>query len=435
MKRAKYNLIAFLLMAAFAGILILGNVFYAKIAVITVPGSYGETFASQKHLASGSLPDTMHDALDRHYETFTYNTSGKNAVLTKYNGIGEEIVIPEAVDGYRITGFDKSFFENTSLKKVTVSAGVTEFPEEPVETITIGVEETSALKTKLEESGWKTEGFASSEAPDFTLGDIPFEYNETASEVDLKLYTGKDSILVIPSHVNGKPVTGVSFDMLGNFTAVVIPATVTAITGEVGRLLYTKTFAIELIFSILAFIAVLLVLNAKLPKLNKVEEFTLTGPQIILSFLYLIAQLVFACLAIYKGIVSWYMALVISTAMFILYLLAVTMGGTGRKHAQKVTETVKETTQFMDELKRTTAGLADGITDKEVRKAVEKLTEEIRFSPSAGRNIEDAENALREAVNVLKEAISNGDKETILSACTAAMTCLKERNSQARASK
>jgi hypothetical protein len=60
-------------------------------------------------------------ALAAQYGDYTYTESGGNATITAYTGLGGEIEIPAALDGYpRVAIGDYVFFNNTTLTKVTI---------------------------------------------------------------------------------------------------------------------------------------------------------------------------------------------------------------------------------------------------------------------------------------------------------------------------
>ena len=71
--------------------------------------------------------------------------------------------------------------------------------------------------------------------------------------------------------------------------------------------------------------------------------------------------------------------------------------------------------------------------DPETKKAVERLIEEIKYSStaSAPELVED-EAKLEEAINVLRSAISSGDKDEIIEKANLAMRALEVRNRKSR---
>lgn len=77
-----------------------------------------------------------------------------------------------------------------------------------------------------------------------------------------------------------------------------IPKTVTSITGASSRLVYSQLFAIELVFTIIAFVLVLITVNILLPRYHKSNsEYMLTGNQMAAVILYVVIQTAFGILA------------------------------------------------------------------------------------------------------------------------------------------
>ena len=430
MKRAKYNLLAILILAVFTIVLVLGNVFYARISVATVSGSYAEEFAKKYHLKMVEVPDNFKGDLDLRYETFEYNIPSTGIVLERYNCISKELVIPEVYEGTNVIGLSDDFFKVCEAEKLYIPPTVSTFPAEAAKNVTLVVPDDSTVREELIEKGWNVETYADSEAPNFFLSEIPFGYNDLGDSIELTMYTGDEDILVVPSHINGKPVTSIAFDMFGRVSLVIIPSTVTNISGTVGVIFSTKTFVIEIIFTLIAFVLSMLVLNLKMPKLSEANEYHLTGPQVVLSFVYLIAQSVFAILAIYKLNLSPYASLAISAAMMVAYLLGVAMGGTGRKLAIKVVEKEEASVVWMDKMRADTAHLADGITDRETKKAVERVTEEIRYSnPRSYASLKNEEKNIEDEINHLKVLIDIQDYEGVKRTCSELTAALKQRDS------
>ena len=436
MKRIVINVIAILLMAVFCGFLIIGNVFWVSVPVAVSPGSYAEDYANLHHLRQTTVPDTLKEGLNLHYETFSFNISGNSVVLEKYKGIGSEIVIPQQINGYAVNTIGERFFSDSpELRTVYISDAVTEIKAESSPEVTLVVSADSPWKDRLEEDSWKVETFNDTEQPIFSLGDIPYEYNETDTEVELSAYMGDENILLLPAYINGKPVTTVSFDMLG-YKLVAFPDTVKTINGTTYQNIYSLVFAIELTFTILAFLVVLIVMNVKLSKLSDNKEFLLTGPQIILTFLFFAAQITFALLAIYKSIVTWPVAFIVSAGLLAIYLVLILMAGRGRKQAIIVEENIEKKTDRMNGIKVTAATLTQGITDKDVKKQVERVAEEIRFSdPSSNEALDEIEEKLESSIQSLKAAIKEGDKETILQESETVLEVAQERNVMCKALK
>ncbi len=334
MKRIIYNTISILMMMVFIVFLFVKNVSVVSVPVVTVPGSYGEQFAIENGLRQASLPDSMKDDIDIHYNR-----------------------------------------DNN----------------------------------------------------------IPFEYDESETGITLKHYSGENDVLIIPSYILDKPVTGIDFNLLGPYRLVVIPETVTSITGTVLTTIFSPAFVVQLVCTIIAFIFVLLVLNLKLHKLKSAKEMVLTGPQVILSFLYFAIQIIFSLLVIYKGITSALFSFLISTLMLGLYICLVLMAGQSRKHAIKIEQEIQSKTAWLDDMRVKTGNLARGITDSKLRSQVQKVVDELRFSnPSSTDASREYEEAVSEEINKLIDMIKTGNTEEAMTQCNSVINSIQERNLRTR---
>lgn len=149
----------------------------------------------------------------------------------------------------------------------------------------------------------------------------------------------------------------------------------------------------------------------------------------ILAAGYVVIQIVFSILVIYKSIASAYLALIISVVIMIVYLALNFTAGAGRTHAVKVEEKIENKTSWMKTFKIMTANLADNIVDKEARKIVERLVEEIQFSdPVTNDGLSSIESKLSDEIDYLRTAIANKDNEKIIEAANKATETLNMRN-------
>ena len=428
MKRIIYNAIAVAAFAVFVIVLIMDNILYATTPVVSEEGSFAYKYATRHNIPTGELPDTMKDALDWRYETFEYNSTSDGLMLTKYNGISDKLIVPNSINNEKVKGIEETLFDNPDIKSIYLSDQIEISNVKPKDTI-LFISSSDSRIENLKSEGWKVETYDDSESPNFNLGTIPFEYNETESSVNLTLYTGEEDILVVPSHVDGKPVTDVSFSMLNRFSLVVLPGTLTSISGTLAKTIYTPLFAIELCFTVIAFILSMIVLNVKRPKLQEADEVVLTGPQVVITELYLVAQIVFATVTIKQGSMNPTVAFIVSSVLLLLEVVFVCLAGTGRSRVKKMDQQIKESTEFMDNLKLSTADLASGITNSQVRKAVAEVVDEIQYSsPVSKDSVKPIEEKIKDNVSKLKEAINNGNDSEIIELSKEIVKAVKERN-------
>lgn len=433
MKRALYNAIAIVAFAVFAIVLIMNNVLYVATPVVSEEGSFAYEYADRHGIPKAELPDTMKDALDWRYETFEYNNTSDGLLLTKYNGISNQLIIPSNINNEKVFGIEETLFDNSNIKSIYVPNKI-ELPLIEPRDIVLCLSKSDDRIEGLKSKGWNVEAYDDSESPNFNLGTIPFEYNETDSSVNLMVYTGDENILVVPSHIDGKPVTDVSFNMLNRFSLVILPDTLTSLSGTLAKTKYTPLFAIEMFFTLIAFILSMAVLNKKIPKLQEAGEVVLTGPQVVTTELYLIVQIIFALVSINKGTMNPIIAVIVSSVLLIIEIAFVLLEGTGRHHIIKTDQQIEKSTEFMDNLKLSTADLASSITNSQVRKAIEEVVDEIQYSSPVSKNsVKPIEAKINEEVNKLKNAINDGNDKEILELSRVIIKDIKERNLRIKA--
>ena len=366
MKKSKQlvlSIIILLIAAIYTGVLILGNVGVAKSNVAVISGSYGAQFAKANKLRVVELPDSMKEYFDQRYELFDYNIDGGMIRLERYEGKSRELVIPAKIDGYSVTTISGNMLSGLSaVEKMYISTSIRTIDGDPVQKPIICCTEDSYFYKENKDAGWQFELIYESDFVNYLLGDIPFEYNFKADGVEITSWNGHDDIMVIPAYINGYPVTDVSMDILGAADITVIPETVKSITGAVKAYGYSAMFAIELIFSVIAFLLSLISVNIILPGYRKGnEEFVLNGGQMVLVTAYVLIQTIFAIYAIYKASFSPYIALVISLIILVAYLMMMFAGGIGRDHAKAVDERVEKKTEKMKAIKTKCKGMADNV--------------------------------------------------------------------------
>ena len=427
--RLKYNVITILIFIIFAGILIFTNVTNTSIPVVTVPGSYAENFANDKGLKVGSLPDSVTNYFDQRYEIFDYNNNASGVTIENYLGKSSELVIPVKIDGKLVTEIGENFFNSLNgVTKVYVPISVTKLPENENKNIVIECD-ADALFANDEDTEWNIQTQYDSDYINLFLGDCPFMYNESPSGMAITGYLGADRYLVIPSYINGIPVTTVSMDLEGDFDLVVIPATVTSITGRVATSHMGIGFVLTLLAAIIAFAIIIIYTNVVLPKFRTAESYARALPGVAVAYIYLLVQLGLGIGATYAGVPSPIVFFFASVILVVLVLVVLSIAAGGSKHSKHIQEKTEVKTSWMKNFRVVCADLADNVKDPEAKKTVERLIEEIRYSStaSAPELVED-EAKLEEAVSALRSAIGSGEKDEIIENANLAMKALEARN-------
>lgn len=440
-KRSVLGLNVFIILAAviYVFVLIIGNVGVKKAFVAIIPGSYGDQYAQDNHLNVVELSDSQKQYFDQRYETFDYDIDDNgNIVLQNYHGTSTDLIIPVTIDGRAVYTLGESLIASIkSVKNLYISPLVTTIEGDPDPTIIICCQDDNSFYIKNKDAGWTFELYHDSDFINFDLGDIPFEYNQNGNNIELTQYTGHDSIVVIPSYINGYPVTDISFNLIGKTNTYVIPETVRNISGASVKFIYSATFAIELFFTLLAFVIALLVVDVIMPRYRKDDsEYLLSGSQIIALILYVVAQTVFGIIVIYYRYCPAYTALIISLLVFGAFIAVMLLGGAGRSHAKAVAADIAAKTSRMKSIKEDSKNLAEGIKDNELRKKVQRVVDEIRFSDPVSRDdLDDLESDIERFIFELKKAKSSGDEGEISTIADELLEIVKERNIRCKSGK
>ena len=209
MKRVKNTLITnvliLLIAVVYFAILIFSNVGSIKAAVAVTPGSYGEQYANEKHLDIAQLSDSQKVFFDRRYEQFDYYIDARNrVVLENYSGISTDLVIPAYIEGTEVAILDENFMASLStVKNLYISNSVKGILGEADKTIVIHCYDDNEFHRANLESDWNFERILDSDFVDFSLGDMPFEYNSHENSIEITQYTGNEEYIIIPSYLNG----------------------------------------------------------------------------------------------------------------------------------------------------------------------------------------------------------------------------------------
>ncbi len=429
MKRSHFNIITAILAVVYIGMLILGNVIYTAIPVATVPGSYAEKFAKDNMLHQINVPDSEKKFFDFRYENFDYNTTDQDTLsIENYSGKSKDLMIPGFINGKMVTAIGEHFFDNLDIDSIYLPETIVEILAEPNDKITVYCKKDCPFYSLNKDSeDWKIETVYDSEFYNPLCADIPFMYNDNGSSIELVEYTGDDKNIVIPSHIDGKPVTTVSFNLLGRYDMVVFPDTVNEITGKVSAWVFSRVLVVEVLFTIIAFVLVIIAVNVVLPRYSKsIREYMLSGPQMIVSIAYLIIQIYLSFRYIYLRPISAGMAFIISFILLIAYLTFVFAMNRGREHSIKVTEKVAEETSSIRNLQSISRGLTDGIKDPETKKAVSRVVDEIRYTQAKSKDKEIELIVMDELYN-LKDLINGENKEGIIGKCNEIINLMKNR--------
>ena len=428
--RIRINLFIGIVAVLFIIVLVISNVGIASVNMAVVPGSYGETYAKKHHIRSLSISDSEKNIFDQRYELFNYDYDTTGITIEKYTGSSETLVIPISINGEPVTGIGENFFKdlNSSVKNIYLPGTIIFVEAEPTDNVNIYCSDSSIFKYLEGDRDWKIETKYDSELVNFLLGDLEFEYNNIGNGVEITRYTGNSTdLIVFPSYINGAPVKSISMDMLGVANGFVIPETVTSITGRTTKAVYGATFAIQLFFTIIAFVLSLVSVNIILPRFKKNNgEYLLSSSQMIVTILYVLLQAAFCIVVVYYVPLPLLISIAVSCVLLIVFVAASFLGGAGREHSKEVSEKIEEKTNFMRDLKESTKYLADGIENPEAKKAVQGLVDEIRFSKLSDGNISN-DVIISEKMDELKKYICENNTPMIVDVSNEIKKLIKQR--------
>lgn len=439
------NVFIFVVAILYTGLMVLGNLQIADVSIAAIEGSYADTYARENKLEQFAISDSEQEYFDVRYENFDYNVVDEGIVIEGYQGCSLSLVIPESIDGIKVTVIGEKFFETApDVKEIYISSNVTVLEAAKPQNVEIYCSENSKFYKTYCESGWNLKLLYDSEVINYSLGDIPFEYNETSDSIEITKYCqNKDGdrkpngMVVIPSYIDGKPVTTLSMDMAETYDLVVIPETVTSIMGITKSYSYSQIFLVETVFTVMAFLLAFIAINIILPRYNQALEFFLSGSQMLFTILYVILQTIFGIVTIYGILkISTYTALIISVILLLGYLASILGANKGRTHSKKITEQIEKKTEWMKEFKNSVSDMAEDIKDADAKRMVERLIEEISYSdPTSDSSVEIANKNMKNAVNELRKAIAEGETLVIIEKCKIAQKAVQKRNSICKSSK
>ena len=149
-----------------------------------------------------------------------------------------------------------------------------------------------------------------------------------------------------------------------------------------------------------------------------------------LGIYYLVIQLVVSIIeiALSKFLPAW--AVVIINVLILAFaLLGCITTETMRDEIAKQDTKLKKNVSNMRELQSISSTLVGQCGDEEMKKTLQKLADEFRYSdPLSSEKTEELEADMHSRIGDLQQAITDGDIEGAKSLCNKLLECLRERN-------
>ena len=149
-----------------------------------------------------------------------------------------------------------------------------------------------------------------------------------------------------------------------------------------------------------------------------------------LGIYYLVIQLAVSVIeiALSKFLPTW-AVIIINVLILAVALIGCITAETMRDEIAAQDGKLKKSVSNMRELQSLTASLVNQGKDDELKKILQKVADEFRYSdPITSEETIELESDMRNRINDLQQAISEGDSEAAKELCSKLSDCLRERN-------
>lgn len=189
----------------------------------------------------------------------------------------------------------------------------------------------------------------------------------------------------------------------------------------------TATFWTVYVFSVVAFAVQIPLWKIALGKKDTLKSKFLGIPVIYVGITYLIIQLIaFAVFMIFPTLSAW-LAVVVCAIILAISALCAIAGPAGTNEINRVEEKIKVNRTFIQFLQTDIEMLAESEPDAEIKAALSKLAEKVRFSdPMSHEMLGDLESRITAKVEEMK---TTADKKALIEEVT---TLLTERNKKCK---
>lgn len=189
----------------------------------------------------------------------------------------------------------------------------------------------------------------------------------------------------------------------------------------------TAAFWTVYVFSVVAFAVQIPLWKIALGKKDTLKSKFLGIPVIYVGITYLIIQLIaFAVFMIFPTLPAW-LAVVVCAIILAISALCAIAGQAGTNEINRVEEKIKVNRTFIQFLQTDIEMLAESEPDAEIKAALSKLAEKVRFSdPMSHEMLGDLESRITAKVEEMK---TTADKKALIEEVT---TLLTERNKKCK---
>ena len=404
-----------------------------SIDIVCYEGSYAEQYAKENNIDYELFSDSDAYLGILNLENFDYNNDG---TIVSYNGDSETIAIPTEIEGVKITKISEKAFENAkNLKNIYLPKTVTAFEVKELENVTVYMYEDAGLYKSLSNNKkikYEIKTIPDSYFVDLYTSNIPFSYSYISDKsVDINRYTANNDIVLIPESIDGKVVTTISFNALDTgVETIVIPKSVTSITGKMSTARYDLTFLIGMLMAFVgtaAAIAFVLTL-----KVESKEKMALTVSQFGTAFTVAVLSLILA--GIY--FVDILPDVLVYIAIILVYgfaVISIIKAKVAVSVVAGIDEKIKVQTFFIKSLTVDAEVLMNNSKTTEFKALTKKVYEAIRYSdPMSNAVLVEVEEKIQNGFSDFENAVDGEDFELASSTADELLSLIDIRNKKCK---
>lgn len=378
-----------------------------RLVIYTTENSYAYTYAKKNMIHTYNVSDSHYKYFHRVWEDFKYNEEKDGLIITKYEGVSEQLIIPTEYNNKKIIKIEKDAIPS-NVKSIFLPKTVKSIEEKDFSNIEILCYRGNFCESLKVNNDLNVKILDDVDRYIFYEEPLEFTYNVIKNnEIELTNYLGNDENIIIPETINGYKVTSMTFDGEG-ITSIFIPETVKNISGNITSELFNKSLFIStiiIIFSLITY-CISILLTKTFEIIDKVYIYTCS-----IIYLIVINYLVLVMRTNPFENIKYLIYSILLTIIYLIlnYLLSITI-----KNNKKFDNEIKQKNTFIKEMQLL---LKDYEFDE-----IEDINAIIKYSDPVSTD------EVSEIEEEIKKEIKNITKENVNEKCKILKKLLKKRN-------
>lgn len=363
--------------------IVMSFIFYKSMSnmiVYTKRDSNAYKYAKRNLMHTVEISDSDIKDFTYHFEEFKYNTNANEIEITGYEGVSEELIIPETIDGKKVTAIGKDAFnENEKVKSIVISKNIKNLDKESLQDKEIKGYKNAFLEELKSDEKLKVTILSDNDKYNFDNSEIDFTYNFEDENIILTNYIGEDIFVIIPTTINGYTVTDLDFDG-ASIIGIYIPSTVENISSLLGSVLMNKLLLVTVLITLVSLV-LFVILNLGLNK--NLTETVYNVSKDIISVLYLLG-IAFLMYKMRYNPFEYMLYISLSGIISIIYIFIAIILNHIKKSSLTYDKEIKEKGNFIKE----TLDLLEKLDKPELKKVIESIKYSDPVSIEEVRDIE-----------------------------------------------